>query len=242
MVLKAVLFDFNGVIINDEPIHEKLIEQLLIEENLRPKRGEYRQYCLGRSDRACLNDILIRRGRFVSDAVLNGLIARKTQAYQSQLQAIETLPIFPGLEDFILKLQAAGIKLAVVTGALRGELELVLNKTNLAQYFSASVTADEVKASKPAPDGYLLAVERLNQIYPDLNLQPSECLVIEDTQAGITAAKRAGMDVVGIAHTYPFHMLQRQANWTVDYFSDLELERIQEVYSRTDPQPSVTEC
>ena len=238
MSLKAVLFDFNGVIINDEPIHEKLIEQLLIEENLRPKRGEYRQYCLGRSDRACLNDILLRRGRFVSDAVLKELIARKTRAYQTQLETMAQLPIFPGLEDFILKLQAAGIKLAVVTGALRGELEFVLNKTNLAQYFSVTVTANDLTASKPAPDGYLLAVERLNQTHPELNLQPSECLVIEDTQAGITAAKRAGMCVVGIANTYPFHMLQRQANWTVDYFSDLELDRIQEVYSRYDPQRS----
>mgnify|MGYP002776987920 CR=1 FL=1 len=242
MALKAVLFDFNGVIINDEPIHEKLIEQLLIEENLRPKRGEYRQYCLGRSDRACLNDILIRRGRFVSDAVLNGLIARKSRAYQTQLQSIDPLPIFPGLEDFILKLQAAGIKLAVVTGALRAELELVLNRTNLAQYFSVTVTSNDLMASKPAPDGYLLGVEKLNQVYPDLNLQPSECLVIEDTQIGITAARRAGMFVVGIANTYPFHMLQRQANWTVDYFADLELDRIQEVYSRTDPQPSIAEC
>ncbi len=242
MALKAVLFDFNGVIINDEPIHEKLIEQLLIEENLRPKRGEFRQYCLGRSDRACLNDILLRRGRFVSEAVLNALIARKTQAYQTQLQTMAQLPISAGLEDFILKLQAADLKLAVVTGALRGELEMVLNRNNLAKYFSVSVTGDDLMVSKPAPDGYLLAVERLNQMHPDLNLQPSECLVIEDTQVGITAAKRAGMDVVGIANTYPFHMLQRQANWTVDYFSDLELERIQEVYSRHDPQPSVTEC
>ena len=242
MALKAVLFDFNGVIIKDEPIHEKLIEQLLIEENLRPKRGEFRQYCLGRSDRACLNDILLRRGRFVSDAVLNALIARKTQAYQSLLQTMPELPISPGLEDFILKLQAADLKLAVVTGALRGELEMVLNRTNLDKYFSVSVTGDDLMVSKPAPDGYLLGVERLNQMYPELNLQPSECLVIEDTQVGITAAKRAGMDVVGIANTYPFHMLQRQANWTVDYFSDLELERIQEVYSRHDPQPSVTEC
>ncbi|MFB2983344.1 HAD family hydrolase [Microseira sp. BLCC-F43] len=242
MSLKAVLFDFNGVIIKDEPIHEQLIEQLLIEENLRPKRGEFRQYCLGRSDRACLNDILLRRGRFVSDAVLNALIARKTQAYQSLLQTMSQLPISPGLEDFILKLQAANLKLAVVTGALRAELEIVLNRTNIAQYFSGSVTGDDLMVSKPAPDGYLLGVERLNQMYPDLNLQPSECLVIEDTQVGITAAKRAGMDVVGIANTYPFHMLQRQANWTVDYFWDLELDRIQEVYSRHDPQPSITEC
>jgi len=242
MSLKAVLFDFNGVIIKDEPLHEQLIEQLLIEENLRPKRGEFRQYCLGRSDRACLKDILLRRGRFVSDAVLNGLIARKTQAYQSLLQTIAQLPISPGLEDFILKLQAANLKLAVVTGALRAELEIVLNRTNIAQYFSVSVTADDLMVSKPDPDGYLLAVERLNQMHPALNLQPSECLVIEDTQVGITAAKRAGMDVVGIANTYPFHMLQRQANWTVDYFWDLELDRIQEVYSRHDPQPRVTEC
>jgi HAD superfamily hydrolase (TIGR01509 family) len=242
MSLKAVLFDFNGVIIKDEPIHEQLIEQLLIEENLRPKRGEFRQYCLGRSDRACLNDILLRRGRFVSDAVLNALIARKTQAYQSLLQTMSQLPISPGLEDFILKLQAANLKLAVVTGALRAELEIVLNRTNIAQYFSVSVTGDDLMVSKPDPDGYLLGVERLNQMYPALNLQPSECLVIEDTQVGITAAKRAGMDVVGIANTYPFHMLQRQANWTVDYFWDLELDRIQEVYSRHDPQPSVTEC
>lgn len=242
MSLKAVLFDFNGVIINDEPLHEKLIEQLLIEENLRPKRGEFRQYCLGRSDRACLNDILVRRGRFVSDSVLTGLITRKTKAYQSQLEQIEQLPIYPGLEDLILKLQAAGIKLAVVTGALRAELQLVLNKTNLHQYFPVSVTGDDQTASKPAPDGYLLAVERVNQMYPELNLQPSECLVIEDTPAGITAAKSAGMKVVGIANSYPFHMLQRQTNWTVDYFDDLELERIQEVYSRSEQQPSVTEC
>lgn len=70
----------------------------------------------------------------------------------------------------------------------------------------------------------------LNQQYTDINLQPSECLVIEDTFAGIEAAKLAGMSVVGVAHTYPFHMLQRLANWCVDYLSDLELDRIQKVY------------
>jgi beta-phosphoglucomutase len=242
MALKAILFDFNGVIINDEPIHEKLIEQLLMEENLRPRRGEFRQYCLGRSDRACISDILARRGRFVGEAVINQLIARKAQAYQTQLATLNPLPIYPGLEEFILQLQTAQIKMAIVTGALRAEVDLVLNRANLTQYFPVIVTAEDITVSKPDPSGYLLALERLNQQHPGLNLQASECLVIEDTPAGITAAKRAGMQVLGIANSYPFHMLQRQTNWTVDYFSDLDLERVQQVYSRTDAQPSASEC
>jgi beta-phosphoglucomutase len=90
-----------------------------------------------------------------------------------------------------------------------------------------------LRVSKPEPDGYLLAVERLNQQYPNLKAQASDCLAIEDTPAGIEAAKRAGMQVVGVANTYPFHMLQRQASWTVDYLHDLELDRVQQVYSQS---------
>lgn len=234
MTLKAVLFDFNGVIINDEPIHQPLIEQILISENLRPKPGEYRQVCLGRSDRVCLAELLNRRGRIVSETYLLQLIARKAQAYQHELEKLEKLPLYPGLEDLIFQLRSAQLKLAVVSGALRSEVELVLNRGNLAEYFTVIVAGDDIKTSKPEPDGYLLAVERLNQQYPGFNLQPSECLAIEDTPAGIQAAKRAGMQVVGVANTYPFHMLQRQANWTVDYLCDLEIDRVQQIYSRTE--------
>ena len=85
--------------------------------------------------------------------------------------------------------------------------------------------------SKPKPDGYLLALNLLSQQNPSLLLQPSDCLVIEDTPAGIEAAKRAQMQVVGIANTYPLHMLQRQSNWTIDYLSELELDRVEKVFS-----------
>jgi HAD superfamily hydrolase (TIGR01509 family) len=230
-MLKAVLFDFNGVIINDEPLHEKLIEQLLIEENLRLKPGEFQAMCLGRSDRACLSDLLMRRGRVVTDAYLMGLVQRKSQAYQRELASIETLPIYPGLMDFIFQVRAAQLPLAVVSGAVRSEIDLVLTRTNLVEYFSVVVAGDEIPTSKPNPAGYLLAVDRLNQQFPHLLLQPQECLAIEDTFAGIEAAKQAGMQVVGVANTYPFHMMQRQSNWAVDYLSDLELDRIQAVFS-----------
>jgi phosphoglycolate phosphatase/beta-phosphoglucomutase len=79
----------------------------------------------------------------------------------------------------------------------------------------------------------LLAIERLNQHLPELNLKPQECLAIEDTFPGIQAAKRAGISVVGVANSYPFHMLQRQANWAVDYLKDLEIDRVQAVLDRS---------
>lgn len=228
MTLKAVLFDFNGVIINDEALHDKLLSDILIAENLRPKPGEFWESCLGRSDRACLIDLFERRGRVLTEAQLNDLIARKAQAYRRQLETIEKLPLYPGLDDLIFRLKAAQIKIGIVSGALRSEIDLVLERSNLASAFPVIVAGDDITTSKPEPDGYLLAVERLNHAYPDLLLQPEECLAIEDTFAGIQAAKRAGMSVVGIANTYPFHMMQRHSNWAVDYLTELELERVQE--------------
>ncbi len=229
MTLKAILFDFNGVIINDEPIHERLLGDLLIGENLRPDPQEFAELCLGRSDRACLMDIFQRRGRLLNEADLDRLLATKADAYVQELSRMDKLPIYAGLDDLIYKCRIADLKLAVVSGARRAEVEQVLEQANLSQYFSLLVTSDDVDTSKPDPQGYVRAVEQLKQTYPTLNLQPEDCLAIEDTFAGIEAAKRAGLSVVGIANTYPFHMIQRQANWTIDYLNDLELERIQRV-------------
>ncbi len=225
MALQAILFDFNGIILNDERIHQELIDQLILEENLRPVRGEYRQICLGRSDRACLVDLFKRRGRFLSEAQLQALIARKHRYYQQWLEALEPLPLFVGLDDFIFQARAAHLRMGVVSGALRSEIEPVLARSRLAQHFSVIVAGDDIPTSKPDPTGYLLAAEKLD-------CAPGECLVIEDTLAGIQAAKRAGISVAAVANTYPFHMLQRQANWTVDALEDLELDRIRDLLSR----------
>jgi HAD superfamily hydrolase (TIGR01509 family) len=232
MTLKAVLFDFNGVIINDEALHQDLIEQLLIEENIRPNPSEYRDICLGRSDRACLTDLLTRQGRAVTDEYLDSLIHRKSSRYLDQLKTLEPLPIYPGVTDALYKFKAAQLKIGLVSGALREEIRIVLERGKIANDFSVIVSGDDIATSKPDPGGYLLAVEQLNQRFPDLRLEPSNCLVLEDTPAGVTAAKRAGMSVVGVANTYPFHMMQRQANWTVDYLTELEIDRIQRVLDR----------
>jgi len=236
MTLKAVLFDFNGVIINDEALHQQLIEQILIEENVRPNPSEYREICLGRSDRACLTDLLNRQGRVVTEDYMNTLIQRKSSRYLNELTSINPLPIYPDVPDALYKFKAAQLKIGLVSGALREEIDIVLERGQLSDDFSVIVSSSDIKTSKPDPEGYLLAVDQLNEQFPNLRLEPSDCLVLEDTPAGITAAKRAGMSVVGVANTYPFHMMQRQANWTVDYLAELEIERIQQVFEGQEPR------
>ncbi|MBE9093576.1 HAD family phosphatase, partial [Tychonema sp. LEGE 07203] len=154
------------------------------------------------------------------------------------IDSLETLPIYPGLAEFIDKIRVSGLKMAVVSGAMRSDIELVLERAGLAANFELIVAGDDLTASKPEADCYLLAVELLNQKYPGLNLQPIECLALEDTFVGIEAAKKAGIQVAGVTHTYPFHMIQRQANWTVDYLADLELDRVTQLCSIAPTEPA----
>jgi beta-phosphoglucomutase len=233
VVLKAVLFDFNGVIIKDELIHRELIDELLLAENLPPQGKEFWQISVGRSDRACLYALLKLRGRFVTDEYLDKLIAKKAIAYRQRLEQLEALPIYPDVVEFIKQMSESGYKLVVVTGAIRSEVELVLEQAQIDQYFETIVSGDEISQSKPDPEGYLLAVEKLNKLDPDFDLLPSECIAIEDTFAGLQAVKSAGIQAVAIANTYPFHMLQRRANWTIDCFADLEFDRVNKYFEAT---------
>ena len=226
MTLKAVLFDFNGVIINDEAIHEHLLEEVLLSENLRFNPDEFRQYALGRSDRSAMIDLCALRGRVLTESAIQSLMQRKLQAYQTRMAAMETLPIYEGVLEFIDILRSAGCKLAVVSGAMRAEIELVLVKMGVRDSFSAIVAGDEIYSSKPDPEGYLLGFKRLQEQFPELELSLEDCLVIEDSFPGIQAAKAAGIGVVGVANTYPFHMLHRVATWTVDTVLDLDLDRL----------------
>ena len=242
MSLKAVLFNFNGVIIKDGLIHIQLIDEILVQENLQPQRVKEREDFLGIGSRAYLQNLLKNRGRVVTEAYMAQLLTRKAQAYVLELEKLEKLPLYSGIEDVIFQIRSRHLKMALVSDALSLEIEMVLTSAKLAEYFPVIVSGDDISSDKPNPEGYLLAVERLNQTYPELNLEPDECLVIENTRTGIQAAKRAQMQVVGVANTYPFQMLHRQANWTIDYLIDLDLQRVQEVFLEKDVQSVVPEC
>ncbi|HIK36377.1 MAG: HAD family phosphatase [Geminocystis sp.] len=242
MSIKAVLFDFNGIIIKDEEIHQQLIDELLLEENLQPSRpGEYQRYCLGRNDYSAIKNILEARGRFVQNEYLDKLVKKKGKLYLQILSTMETIPIFEGVREFIQSLQTRNLPLAIVSGALRQDIEYVLEKTNLKQHFPVVVAGDEIKASKPSPEAYLLALTKLNQISPLLDIKPQHCLVIEDTLVGIASGKNAGMTVVAVANTYPLHILQRHANWCVDRLSQIDLDWINQVLAKKTTESAIME-
>jgi HAD superfamily hydrolase (TIGR01509 family) len=231
MTWKAILLEFNGVIINDEHIHQQLIDDLLLGENLLPSGSEYKQVCLGRSDRRCLQNLLSGRGRVVSEQYLSKLIEKKAQAYHETMTKLDPLPIYPDVTSFLAQIKERSLLIGLVTGAVRSDVEFILAQAGITKYFQVMVTADDLSVSKPDPDGYLLAVNLLARQNPHLSIKPSDCLAIEDTPAGIEAAKNAGIQVVGVANTYPLHMLQRQANWAIDCLSELELDRVEKVLS-----------
>ncbi len=132
-----------------------------------------------------------------------------------------------GVADLVYKLRVSQVPMAVVSGALRAEVKQVLERADLAKYFSVIVGGDDVGTSKPDPAGYLKGLSQLQKQYP--HVDASRAIAIEDTFAGIEAAKAAGLSVVGVANTYPYHMIQRQANWAVDYLNELELDRVERV-------------
>ena len=232
MALKAALFGFSGIIINDEDIRKTLSEQVLLAENLRPSEDDYYEVCLGKSDRACLKALLYQRGRDVNNETLDRLLAQESATYQNWLDGLAKPPIYPGLEDLIFRCRAAQIKMAIVTGVERQQVSNTLNRANLSEHFPTVIAGDDISlnGSKPAPDGYLKAIAQLNHTYPDLQLQASECIAIEDTFSGITAAKNADIPVIGVAHTYPNHMLQRRATWVVDYLREINFDWIGEKF------------
>jgi beta-phosphoglucomutase len=230
MALKVVLFDFNGVIMDDEPIHAQLIQDVIASENMRCSAEDVQRF-VGRSDRACLQDFFGLKGRVLSPESLNKLLAQKTVVYQQRIQELDVLPLFAGVRELISAFQAFEIKLGIVSGAQRGEIELVLAQAQLQDAFEVTIASEDIATSKPSPEGYLQAVKQFSALYPDLNLQPSDCLAIEDSFPGLEAAISAQIPVVGVAHTYPFHMLQRRANWAIDRLKDLEMARLMQLYS-----------
>lgn len=237
MVLKAVFLEFSGVVIKDIDLQRRLIEDILIAENLRPDPAEFAQICFGRSDRACLNQLLTRRGRVMSAESLERLLAKKSEAYTQALSQKSRLPLYPGLQDFLYQLKTASLPIGLVTGVSKKDVDWVLAQADLTKQFTIKVTGEDIAIAedKPAAKPYEVAIARLNQQLPQLELTPKDCIAVEASFAGITAAKRAYVPVVGVAHIYPYRMMQRRANWVVDYLNEIELGWIQQQDSLRSP-------
>ncbi|MEW6246845.1 MAG: HAD family phosphatase [Nitrospirota bacterium] len=194
--LKAVLFDFDGVLADTEPLHFRMFQRVLADSGLTLTAPDYAARYLGLTDEACFVAVYAAQGLSVSEELLAQLVRRKTELMQDALRADPG--IMPGVTEFARKLSGR-YRLAVVSGALREEIRLCLEQAGLLEAFEHITAAQDVKNGKPAPEPYLHALRRLARTAP---LIGSECFAIEDSLHGIRAARAAGMRCLAVATTY----------------------------------------
>ena len=228
-MLRALIFDFNGIIVDDEPLHFALFRDVLAEEGLELSKDDYYKHYLGFDDRGCFTALLERAGRQPAPEFVMRLIARKSAYYQTRIRD-DGFPIFPGAAELISAACDAGLYLGLVSGALREEVEGALSQIGHLQDFKVLVPAEDVKRSKPDPEGYLRALDLLNSQppLPSRLLHPHEVVAIEDAPAGIEAARGAGLVTVGIAHTYPRSELG-MADRSFDTIAEVDLDAIRQI-------------
>ncbi len=180
----AILFDFNGVIVDDEPQHCDALIATLAEYGYALDPARYYADYLGFDDRECFRFTFKRMGRSDDDDAVAAAIERKNAHYERSIRG--SLRLVPGAPEFVENAAFEGYQLAIVSGALRREIELVLELAGLRPHFAEIVAAEDVTACKPDPQGYRRAREALA-------LAPNRCMVIEDSLPGLTAAHAAGL-------------------------------------------------
>ena len=196
-MLKAIIFDFDGVLADTEPLHFRMFQRVLQEEGLPLSERDYYQKYVGFDDRGCFHAILSEHGRPAQPETIQQLVERKAALMLGQITT--TKVVYPGVVEFV-KSVASRYRLAIVSGALRHEIELILKAAGMRDDFEHLTAAEDVLDGKPAPEGYLHALQALNRRAP---LLASECLVIEDTILGIQAAHAAGMRCLALSTTSP---------------------------------------
>jgi beta-phosphoglucomutase len=198
-MLGAVIFDFDGVITDSEILHFRAFNEVLSRHGAKLTQKEYYSDYLGLSDIDCFTAI-IRRGKLnVPQSAVKDLMARKTRLFEEL--ARNEGEIIEGVREFLDLLAFHKIPMAICSGALRAEIELILEDSGLRGFFDEIVSAEQVKRGKPHPDGFLLVLKKLNarRVTP---LAAGQCVVIEDSHWGLQAAKAAGMRTVAVTNTY----------------------------------------
>lgn len=222
-MLRAIIFDFDGVIADSEPVHFVVFQHVLGEVGFSLSKDEYYAQYLGCDDRGCFSQFLTARGQSPSPALLDDLVRRKSVVYLTHIK--QHLVIFPGVREFVRQ-AAAGRRLAICSGALRHEIEVILSAADIRMKFQHITSAEDVCAGKPDPEGFLHALHSLNDTVKETELDAAECLVIEDSIPGIRGARAAGMTVLAVANTHPEHEL-KEADLVVQSLLDVRLPDIE---------------
>ena len=224
-MLRAIIFDFDGVVADSEPLHFAVFQRVLGELGFFLSQEEYYAEYLGYDDKGCFTAFLASRGRSASPAVIDQLVGRKAAIYLEHIN--RQLVIFPGVREFVRE-AAKQYRLAICSGALRQEIELILEATGIRQQFEHITSSEDVTRGKPDPEGFLHALRSLNVRSDGAVVKPEHCLVIEDSIPGIRGARAAGMKVLAVANTHPGEELS-EADVTTDSLASITLHELEEL-------------
>ena len=199
-MIRAILMDFNGVIINDEPIQLQAYREILKDDGIDISDEDYFSR-LGMDDKTFVASILEAAGKKAEPEKVLEVTAAKTEKWSAIVG--RDLPLFPGIDDFV-KRMSNELSLGIVSMAKREEIGFVLEMAGIAPCFSVIVSADDVSKCKPDPECYRIGFAKIDAHRTSHGHGPlihSDCLVIEDSPPGVQAARAAGLPVLGVANT-----------------------------------------
>lgn len=226
-MLKAVIFDFDGIIVDTEPLHYQAFQRVLEPLGLGYSWEDYVDRYMGFDDREAFSEVFVLHGMHLNGDQLEKLIYRKAHFFQDIIK--NEIKPYPGVVKLVRELSEI-MPLALCSGALMSDIVPILDRLDISQKFDVIVTAEDVAASKPDPASYTLAQNRLSSKYPALMITPDTCLAIEDTPAGIVSAKTAGIAVLAVTNSYMREKLVG-ASFIVDSLEMITLRNLQEMFS-----------
>jgi beta-phosphoglucomutase len=205
----AVLFDFDGVLVNSEPLHYQAFRDVLADEHIELSEDEYYRELIGFDDKGAFRHLYQARNLPLAPKTFLGLMTRKSEAMMGLIRRRQ-FGALPGVEQFVRSLWRR-CPLAICSGALREEIEAMLEGISLRDCFSAIVAAEDVTLGKPDPMGYLMTMQLMSdKVHRPLH--PADCLIIEDAPTVIHSVRQVGFPVLAVATSYPLEKLA-EANW-----------------------------
>lgn len=224
-MIKAIIFDFDGVITDSEPVHLKMFQQVLSELNITISKQEYYETYLGMDDKGCFSTVLQANGIKANPELIQSLIDKKTRYLMDYMK--NSVFIYPGVVDFVNKAKDK-FCLAIASGALRHEIGFVLQKAGINAAFNVIVSAEDVMYGKPDPECFNKALDRINDSSGG-QLKPEECVVIEDSIAGIEGVIAAGMRCIAVTNTYGRDRLT-MAGMIVKSLEEINVDRLERAF------------
>ena len=228
MALQAIVFDFDGVIADSEPLHLRAFQRTLGEIGLELSATDYFNKYLGFDDVGVFEALGQHSGSPFNGGQVRDLVTRKGIHLHELTSAGDAL--FPGARDFI-RAAAARVPVAIASGALRNEIDEVLAASGLAPLFPVIVASGDTPQSKPSPAPYDLAFRQLQQA-TGLSLDRRRCVAIEDSRWGLDSARGAGLRCVGVTNSYPAHELPG-AELIAGGLADLTLDALDQLCAQS---------